>query len=407
MSIPDGFKVSEVGVIPVDWDVKRLGDVADVIMGQSPLGSSYNQKGEGIPLINGPTEFTNRYPIKIQWTNSPTKICQLGDILLCIRGSSTGRMNISNDEYCIGRGVAAIIAKSNCTNSFLEFQVYNAVKLILKLSVGSTFPNIDSKSLKNLQIPLPPLAEQKAIAQSLSDVDNLITAIEKLITKKRNIKQGTMQELLTGKKRLPGFTGEWEVKKLGDVADIDSDNLRSDTNPNYCFKYISLENVEMGKLSDVSYCVFSSAPSRARRKVQKNDILVATVRPNLKSHLFVKFEVNDLICSTGFSVIRCNLDNFQPEFIYYHFFASIIDQQINTLLIGSNYPAINSSDIKSLKIPIPPLAEQKAIAKILTEMDEEIEALEKKREKYKNIKQGMMQELLTGKTRLKINLEDR
>ncbi|MFM6002231.1 MAG: restriction endonuclease subunit S, partial [Sphaerospermopsis kisseleviana] len=157
MSIPDGFKVSEVGVIPVDWDVKRLGDVADVIMGQSPLGSSYNQKGEGIPLINGPTEFTNRYPIKIQWTNSPTKICQLGDILLCIRGSSTGRMNISNDEYCIGRGVAAIIAKSNCTNSFLEFQVYNAVKLILKLSVGSTFPNIDSKSLKNLQIPLPPL----------------------------------------------------------------------------------------------------------------------------------------------------------------------------------------------------------------------------------------------------------
>ncbi|MFM6107320.1 MAG: restriction endonuclease subunit S, partial [Sphaerospermopsis kisseleviana] len=201
--------------------------------------------------------------------------------------------------------------------------------------------------------------------------------------------------------------GEWEVKKLGDVADIDSDNLRSDTNPNYCFKYISLENVEMGKLSDVSYCVFSSAPSRARRKVQKNDILVATVRPNLKSHLFVKFEVNDLICSTGFSVIRCNLDNFQPEFIYYHFFASIIDQQINTLLVGSNYPAINSSDIKSLKIPIPPLAEQKAIAKILTEMDEEIEALEKKREKYKNIKQGMMQELLTGKTRLKINLEDR
>jgi type I restriction enzyme S subunit len=111
--VPEGYKMSEVGVIPEEWEVKTLGDVSEIIMGQSPAGNSYNQNANGIALINGPTEFTEKYPIKIQWTTLPTKLCKEGDILLCIRGSSTGRMNISNDSYCIGRGVAAIRAKVN------------------------------------------------------------------------------------------------------------------------------------------------------------------------------------------------------------------------------------------------------------------------------------------------------
>lgn len=193
---------------------------------------------------------------------------------------------------------------------------------------------------------------------------------------------------------------DWDVKKLGDIANIDSDNLKSDTDPNYSFKYISLENVETGELKKVSYCVFGFAPSRARRKVQKNDILVATVRPNLKSHLFVKFEVSDLICSTGFSVIRCNLENCNAAFIYHHFFADFIEKQFNTLLVGSNYPAVNSSDIKNLKIPLPPLSEQKAIAHALSDVDNLITAIDQLITKKRNLKQGTMQELLTGKKRL-------
>jgi type I restriction enzyme S subunit len=400
--VPEGYKMSEVGVIPEEWEVNELGDAAEVVMGQSPVGTSYNRSGIGAPLINGPTEFTEKYPIKIQWTSQPTKFCKKGDVLLCVRGSSTGRINISDDEYCIGRGVAAIRAKSCADTSFITFQVDSAVKSILALTTGSTFPNIDGKSIRAIQFPLPPLPEQQAIASALSDVDALITALEQLITKKRNIKQGAMQQLLTGEKRLPGFGGEWEVRKLGekDISEIDSDNLNSNTNPNYSFKYISLEDVEQGFLKSYTECTFSSAPSRARRKVQKNDILFGTVRPNLKSHLFIKNDTADLICSTGFSVIRTNIDTVNAEFIFHHLFANVIERQINTLLSGSNYPAINGHDVKSLQIPLPPLPEQQAITYILSDMDTEIEAIEQKRDKYKSIKQGMMQELLTGKTRL-------
>lgn len=91
--------------IPSDWEVMAFGDFAEIIMGQSPDGSTYNQEGNGVALINGPTEFTEKHPVKIQWTIAPTKLCKEGDVLLCVRGSSTGRLNIANEEYCIGRGV--------------------------------------------------------------------------------------------------------------------------------------------------------------------------------------------------------------------------------------------------------------------------------------------------------------
>lgn len=185
-----------------EWEVKKLGEIAEIVMGQSPAGTSYNRTGHGYPLINGPTEFTDRYPIKIQWTTQPTKLCKKNDILLCVRGSSTGRMNISNDEYCIGRGVAAIRAKAGADTPFVTFQVDHAVKSILSLTSGSTFPNIDGKSIKSIELPLPPLPEQKAIAAILSDMDTEIAALEQRRAKTRALKQGMMQELLTGRIRL-------------------------------------------------------------------------------------------------------------------------------------------------------------------------------------------------------------
>jgi len=148
-----------------------LGECAEIIMGQSPSGTSYNKEGKGYPLINGPTEFTDRYPIKVQWTDKPTKFCEKEDILLCVRGSTTGRMNISNDEYCIGRGVAAIRGKGVFKTTFLEFALRYNVTEIMRLASGSTFPNIDSKTLKS--IPLPDVDDdvQDEIVQKLLALD--------------------------------------------------------------------------------------------------------------------------------------------------------------------------------------------------------------------------------------------
>ncbi len=194
---------------------------------------------------------------------------------------------------------------------------------------------------------------------------------------------------------------DWNVKSIGDISTIDSDNLGSGTSPSYAFKYVSLENVEKGKLNGYSDQVFISAPSRARRRVKKNDILVSTVRPNLQSHLFVKDTISDLICSTGFSVVRCAPNLAYPNYVYFHLFAGSICKQIESLLSGSNYPSINSKDVRALRIPIPKeITEQEAIAGALSDIEALTLSLEKLIAKKRDIKTGTMQLLLTEKKRL-------
>jgi len=411
MRIPEGYKQTEIGMIPEDWGVEGITKYCQEIFLGLTSKVDYVNHG-GVPLIratdisNGRLSFQNALFISNQQHKQLTKYrkAKLGDILVSKSGSLGVCALVDTEKnFSIYESIIVLQPIKNKLNSrfflyILRFQ--GTQKRLLGETVGSTVGHLNLNDFKQLEIPLPPLPEQKAIAQALSDADVAIAELDRLITKKRNIKQGAMQQLLTGKKRLPGFSGEWEEKRLEEIVEIDSDNLKSDTSPNYSFNYISLEDVEQGKLKNFCHCIFSCAPSRARRRVRKNDILVATVRPNLKSHFFVRFEMEDFICSTGFAVVRCNPSEICAEYIYYHFFANVIEQQLYTLLVGSNYPAVNSRDIKNLKIPLPSFDEQKAIAQILSDIDAEIEALEQKRDKYKAIKQGMMQELLTGRTRL-------
>lgn len=192
---------------------------------------------------------------------------------------------------------------------------------------------------------------------------------------------------------------DWDVVELGKVCDIDTENLTSNTDSDYEFDYISLEQIDNGHLLNTEKYKFKDAPSRARRVVRKNDVLISTVRPNLMSHYYVKNEVRDLICSTGFSVVR-GTNKLNMPYLYHHLFANIINSQINLVVVGSNYPAINSHDIKNLKIPLPSTPEQTAIATALSDTDALISSLQTLIVKKKAIKLSAMQNLLSGKIRL-------
>ena len=192
---------------------------------------------------------------------------------------------------------------------------------------------------------------------------------------------------------------DWDVVELGKVCDIDTENLTSNTDSDYEFDYISLEQIDNGHLLNTEKYKFKDAPSRARRVVRKNDVLISTVRPNLMSHYYVKNEVRDLICSTGFSVVR-GTNKLNMPYLYHHLFANIINSQINLVVVGSNYPAINSHDIKNLKIPLPSTPEQTAIATALSDTDALISSLQTLIAKKKAIKLSAMQNLLSGKIRL-------
>lgn len=173
----------------------QLESYAEVVMGQSPPGDSYNQSGEGVPLINGPTEFTNKYPVKIQWTTKPSKYCEDKDILLCVRGSTTGRINIANDKYCIGRGIAAIRGKGNVQTEFLEYAIRYNIGQILKLAAGSTFPNIDSKTLKSIALPKIDEDNQLAITNKLKQIDQRMALVESQISASRALQKSLINQI--------------------------------------------------------------------------------------------------------------------------------------------------------------------------------------------------------------------
>ncbi len=163
------------------WTVKKLDDAAPINMGQSPPGESYNDIGEGIPLLNGPTEFGDRHPKAAQWTTVPTKLCKRGDILLCVRGATTGRMNWADREYCIGRGLAALTPDPDvCVPEYAYHFVDTQTQEMLALSAGSTFPNLPGEKLKTLPIPLPSVPEQRRIVSYLDSLQAKVDALKQL-----------------------------------------------------------------------------------------------------------------------------------------------------------------------------------------------------------------------------------
>jgi len=193
---------------------------------------------------------------------------------------------------------------------------------------------------------------------------------------------------------------DWEIKHFEDISDIDKDSLNGNTPKDYEFDYISLSDVDSEDFKiETTRQIFSTSPSRARRIVNNGDILMSTVRPNLQGFSLIKDDVKDLIASTGFAVITVNKGS--NEFLFQYLFSSGISRQFYQLLVGSNYPAINSSDVRKLKIPLPLLPEQNAIAHLLSLMDTAINQNNQLIAQKELRKKWLMQNLLTGKKRLK------
>jgi type I restriction enzyme, S subunit len=186
------------------WEEKRLGEVAEVNMGQSPEGSSYNSKGCGLPLINGPTEFGGVDPFletkAIKFTTQPKKICKKGDLILCVRGSTTGRMNIAGFDSCIGRGVASI--SSDHYQEWLNQYISFCRKRIFDLGTGSTFPNISSEKLINFLIPIPPNHEVNFVVTKIKKIHFMSSEILSIKNKKifclNSLKSSILQKAFTG-----------------------------------------------------------------------------------------------------------------------------------------------------------------------------------------------------------------
>lgn len=404
--IPDGYKKTEVGVIPEDWEVRKIGEIAEITMGQSPDSKFYNCQNIGMPLIQGKADINNRKTLIRNYTSQITKIALKDDIIMTVR-APVGYIGKATVDCCIGRGVCSIRYKNNFLYHYLIY-IENSWN---KLSKGSTFDSVNSTEVKELKLKLPRnIEEQQAIAEALSDVDSLIASLEKLINKKQKIKQGTMQELLTGKKRLPGFTGEWGKIHLGEIgkcirgvsynADKDLELFERENTVRLLRSNNILNNSIVNQ--DLLYVKYYRV--RPQQVLKNNDIVICMANGSKelvgKAGVFKNKDKYRYTFGAFMGAFRSDSSIISKDFVAYYFETNGYRNQINLLFSGSSINNLKPSDIESICICLPTLEEQQAIAQILSDMDSEIEALQKKLEKYKAIKQGMMEELLTGRIRL-------
>jgi len=301
--------------------------------------------------------------------------------------------------------------KGKLDSKFLCFHMSSSFgkKEMAKLQVGGGKGNLNTRDLKKYYFAFPStIIEQKAIAEALSDIDGLIASLDNLITKKRNIKQGAMQQLLTGKKHLPGFSGEWETKKLGEIGEITGAGIDKKSNPDEVpvrlVNYLDVFHRDFIYSSELNHWVTAPPIKTQKCAVNKGDIFFtpsSETRKDIGISAITMEDIQDAVYS--YHVVRLRLyEEWDLIFRAYIFKTRYFLDQAETVCEGSGKRyVISLKRFREMEIYYTSSQdEQSAIAKILFDIDTEIEALEKRRDKYKSIKQGMMQELLTGRTRL-------
>ncbi len=416
-AIPAGYKQTEVGVIPEDWAITSLDTVSKVVdsLHQTPIFSgdgfamvrvtdiktgNLNLEGALRVSANVFTEFTNNHKPK------------RGDIVLSRVGSYGVSSFVETDEpFCMGQNTVVVQPKIPPRYLYYVLNSPCIRRQIEDGSYGSGYKSLSLKNIKELSLPIPQVAEeQRAIAAALSDVDALLAKLDQFIAKKRDLKQAAMQQLLTGQTRLPGFSGAWEVKRLGDVGIClrgvsyrgDSDLSAFDTDSTK--RLLRSNNVQDATVVTTDIQFVNSERVSTRQLLQESDILICMANGSKalvgKAGLFNVRDGYDYTFGAFMGCFRSNSAGANAMFVFYLFQTGRYRNYINNLLAGSSINNLTPTSIESLEFSIPPLPEQTAIATVLSDMDAELAALEARRDKTRALKQGMMQELLTGRIRL-------
>ena len=410
------YKESEIGVIPVDWNVKKISDFSKPVRGGSPrpAGSPLYFNGDYIPWLTV-AALTNISSSQLFVSETEGFLTQLGSeysrtlekdtLIIANSGATLGVAKLLAIKCCANDGIAALNNFSREVDKAYVVYYINSItqKLREVVATGNGQPNLNTTLIGDLRIPLPPTkSEQTAIATALSDTDALIENLEKLIAKKRNIKQGVMQELLTGKKRLAGFKGKWVTIKIGEVADIHKGNGLSKTKLKQAGKYGC---ILYGELFTTYKRIIKNAISHTDYEEgvysKAGDILMPGSTTTTGIDLAIASAVlkDNILLGGDINVIRPKTASINSIFLAYYI-TEVLKHKILELTQGITIIHLYGKDLKTLEIAIPEISEQDAIGKILVDIDEELSGLENQMNKYQLIKQGMMQKLLTGKIRL-------
>ncbi len=400
--------------IPDDWNTYSLGEIADIKMGQSPPSSSYNDSGDGLLLVQGNADIKNRFTKPRFYTNKPTKISKPNSLIMTVR-APVGLISKNQLDICIGRGVCSITSK-RVNQEYLYHSLISYENSWHSIQQGSTFTAVNSNDVKNISIHLPPLPEQQKIADILRTVDEKIVVIDHQIKATIDLKKGLMQRLLTKgightefkDSPLGKIPMSWEVKKLEDIAEVKGGKRlpkgNSLTEEKNSHPYIRVADMNMGgvDITNLLYVPDEVFPSISRYIINKNDLFI-TVAGTLGLVGQIPKELDGANLTENADKIT-NI-KINKDYLLYVLLSPLIQNAVEKEKTNNAQPKLALTRIRTFKVTVPSLVEQKEIAKILSKVDAKLQTQHNKKQAYQQLKKGLMQQLLTGKIRVENLIE--
>lgn len=411
------FKDTEIGRIPEEWEVRTINSFCSVKTG--PFGSMLHAEdyvAKGTPIVttehfkNGilPLVGKDIPQIGIEDLKRMSSYTLTKDDIVFSRVGSVdinALVTVRQKGWLFSGRVLRVRPFKQTDSLYLHYGLlkHSVRSDIVSRAVGLTMASINTKILGETELSLPPLNEQRRIASALTSIDNLIASLGKLIEKKKNIKQGAMQQLLTGKTRLKGFNEPWMEHTIDELFDLGNGYTPSKSNPAYwtngTIPWFRMEDIRTnGRILKDSIQHVTPEAVKGNGLYPKYSIILSTTA-TIGEHALL---IADSLANQQFTFLNRKVNRRDMiDIIFFYHYCFILGKWCRDNINAGGLLAVNMDDLKNHSIYIPKsIAEQQAIATILTKMDDEITALEAKRAKYEAIKQGMMQQLLTGKIRL-------
>jgi restriction endonuclease S subunit len=413
--VPVGFKQTEVGLIPTDWVIKPAKQISEPVRGGSPrpAGDPRFFNGDFVPWLTV-ASLTNVPESQLFISETATSLTeeganysrtlQPGTLIIANSGATLGVAKILGIKCCANDGIAALlrIEKDICPEYLVHFLNTQTKRLREVVATGNGQPNLNTGLIGELKFPLPPtFGEQKAIAEALSDADALIESLSQLLAKKRQVKQGAMQELLSGKKRLPGFNAPWGREKIGSFTDCTAGGTPSTNIDAYWggdIPWMSSGDLHLKHVNEVDGRITDEGLRNSSTKwIPPNCVLIGLAGQGKTRGTAA---INKIPLCTNQSIAAIfPVDSYDPNFLYFYLDSRY--EELRELSAGDGgRGGLNLSLIRGLEVPVPHLDEQQAIVQALSDLDSDIAIAEARLAKACDIKQGMMQELLTGRIRL-------
>ncbi len=417
----NGFKETEIGLIPSDWNIAALGSLCNVLNGYAFRSEDYVEEGIlNFRIINinsdGSLDISKdaKYLPNAFVKDYSEYLLNEGDIILVMVGATRGKLAYITKNILpalMNQNMWRVVPTDGKVNrKYLYLFLHSVINSFMEKYSEETRGFFKKDEFRDIRLTLPSLTEQQKIASVLSKIQQAIEQQDKIIQITKGLKKSLMNKFfsegLHGEEQKATEIGmipkSWGIENIINI--VEKTKMTDPTkNPILSFRYIDVSGISNESFRIVEYKTYkgSDAPSRARKVINKDDVIFATVRPTLKRIAYIEDIFNGEICSTAFCVLRSKKDVLSSRYIYYCVQREGFIEELSKLQRGASYPAITDSDVKRQKIPLPSIEEQKEIANILSNVDKKITQAEVRKQTLQALFKTMLNQLMTGNARVK------